>query len=434
MNSFPRLSPVRVLPLGDGYASTSVNTVIFRHHGLVTWGDYQFAAFYVSSTEMRVVRRSLRDETTQLGTITGSFHPADAHNCISLGLDSAGFIHIAYDHHAEPLKYRRSRNPLDVKEWTDPLPMTGRFEDRVTYPQFLMPPRSLGNTRPPMRLLFLYRHGGSGDGDICLKEYCPDSQTWVDMAERFVKGTDQKPWTANAYWNHPAFDSHGDLILSWIWCAADNASAMGDFAFYHNHGFARSPDGRRWFTSRGIELSLPMTPVNSEVILATTPGATLANMCSTAVDSRDRLHIAKYASETPGGVPQYQHIWFDGFAWRCRALTERKRPFDRPTWGPPMSRPEILLDPRDAVCVIYRCDDTGDRLVVQRLDAPDYAAPGTTFELWPDDVGHSEPIVDRLRWSRDGVLSILVQRTTQPAAVADRELPPEAVRIVDWRF
>ena len=427
------MPPVRVLPIGGGYASTSVNLSTFRHHALVTQAGCQFAAFYVSSAEIRIVRRRLSDDAIEVGTLSGSFNVADVHNAISLGVDSNGFVHIAYDHHCDALRYRRTRRPLDVTDWTDPLPMTGRLEDCVTYPMFLMGSGGARAARAGGRLLFLYRHGYAGNGDMCLKEYDPDAQAWTDLAERFVKGMDQHPWTSNAYWNHPAFDSRGNLLLSWVWRVVQKASANGDFIFNHNHGFARSPDGRGWFTSHGVALTLPMTQVNSEVIWPTPPGATIANMCSSAADSRDRLHIATYGAQAPDAGPQYQHIWFDGSTWRCGTLTRREGKFGLLTWDAPMSTPEILIDRDDIVYVIYRCDITGNRLVAQRLDPPDYQPAESVCRLWHEDMGDSEPVVDRVRWAREGVLSMLLQRTTQPQLMADRDAARvEPVRIADW--
>jgi hypothetical protein len=211
-----------------------------------------------------------------------------------------------------------------------------------------------------------------------------------------------------------------------------NASAKGEFIFNHNHGFARSPDGRRWFTSHDVELALPITPASGEVIRATTPGATLANMCSSAVDSHDRPHLAMYGTDVPGGVPQYQHLWFDGSTWRCHVLSQRETAFGLLTWDVPMSRPEILIDRDDVVYILYRSDTTGQRLVAQRLQPPDYQPPGQVSQLWPEDLGHSEPIVDHRRWAEEGVLSMLIQRTTQPKLHAKQDLPPQPVSIVDW--
>ncbi|MDP6355353.1 MAG: BNR-4 repeat-containing protein [Planctomycetota bacterium] len=434
MEKLESLKPSSVVELGDGYASTAVNTTIYRHHGLVTRGHYQFTSFYLSENEFVVLRRDLRNDEIEIGRHHGSFNPRDVHNSISLGVDPEGFLHLSYNHHGNPLSYRRSVDPLSVKEWSDPMPMTGRWEDKVTYPCFVMWPRDAEDKEGLGRLLFLYRHWGSGQGDICLKEYDHADQSWRDVAERFVKGMDQTPWTSNAYWNHPVFDSQGNLLLSWVWRVVQTASARGDFIFNHNHGFAKSPDGRRWYTSRDVELSLPMTQVNSEIIWATTPGNTIANMASSAVDSKDHLHVAIYGSESPGEAPQYQHIWFDGKKWRCDAISQRETSFGLLTWDVPMSRPEIIVDSDDNVFFIYRCDLTEQRLAAQRLEPPDYAPPGETFLLWDQEVKNAEPIVDRIRWARDGVLSLLVQRNTQPDLLAEEDKTPEPVRIIDWQF
>ena len=290
------LEPSRIIELGNAYASTTVNTTIFRHHGVVTHGDWQFTAYYTSDTAFKVVGRDLRNNEIQSATIEGQFKTADVHNCISLGVDSDGYVHISYDHHGVALNYRRSLAPHNVTAWSDTLPMTGINEGRVTYPYFLMQPATASS---PERLLFLYRHGGAGNGDGCLKVYDSSTQRWTDLCERFVKGMEQVPWTSNAYWNHPAFDRDGNLLLSWVWRVNQKASANADFIFNHNHGFAKSPDGVRWFTSHGVGLSLPMTQVNSEVIWPTPAGATIANQCSSAVDSNGYLHIAWHGALHP---------------------------------------------------------------------------------------------------------------------------------------
>ena len=427
MHAIDQLSPVRVVPLGKGYAGSTVNTTIFRQHGLVTQGEFQFGAYYASSSEIVVFRRHLANDSLQMASLAGTFRTADVHNCISMGIDARGFVHMAYDHHGHSLNYRRTRRPLDIADWGDPSPLTGELEDRVTYPYFIMRPDT-GD------MMLLYRHWGSGNGDACLKAYDPEKQTWSNLAMRFIKGMEQVPWTSNAYWNHPAFDSQGWLYLSWNWRVNQKASAKADFIFNHNHGFAKSPDGIHWFTNHGIELSLPMTQVNSEIIWPTPPGATIDNMCSSAVDSKDRLHIAVGGADKPGGVPQYQHIWFNGQKWQCDVLSERETSFGLLTWDVPMSRPEILIDRTDRIYFLYRSDITSQRLVAQRLDPPDYFPPGILLELWPDDLKHSEPIVDRVRWCRESVLSMLIQRATQPPLIAREDLPPESVQVVDWVF
>ena len=102
------------ISLGEAWASNTVNTVIFRQHGILTCGQYQFTAFYANKQTLRVVQRDLATDRVSSHDILGTFNIDDAHNSISLGCDRDGFLHVAYDHHGTPLRYRRSTRPLDV--------------------------------------------------------------------------------------------------------------------------------------------------------------------------------------------------------------------------------------------------------------------------------------------------------------------------------
>ena len=428
------LAPHRVLELDKGYAATAINTAIFRHHGVVSHGDFQFASYYASAEELVIVRRDLRDDSIQSHRLPGKYNVRDAHNVACLGVDANGFLHLSYDHQAYPLNYRRSRRPLDVSAWTEPLGMTGREEQAVTYPYFLQWPASGGDVEGRGDLGFMYRAGAAGNGDLCLKRYDAHREVWTDMPEPILRGRDQSPWTASAYWNHPAFDSRGRMVLTWIWNV--NRGGPPDRPFWWGHllGYAASPDGRRWFTSQGLELSLPMTPANNEVIWTCTPGCNLINQCSSAIDSRDRLHVVMYSGMRLDDAPQYRHLWFDGDGWRCDTITSRTVPFsllNAGKLGMPISRPQIVIDHHDNVYAIYQGDLTEGRMIAQRLEAPDYAPPGRCYVLWDEPLGDAEPIVDVVRWRRDGVLSMLIQ-PAGPRVVPVGSIAP--LRIVEWKL
>ncbi len=428
-----QLEPLAKVQLGPGWASTSVNTVIFRHHGIVTRDSYQFAAYYDDHSNMAFVRRDLQSNKVEAHAIEGKYNTRDAHNSISLGIDADGYIHASYDHHGHPLRYRRSKRPLQIGEWTEAIPMTGEYEDKVTYPYFVMCPRKSDGFPGLGDLLFMYRLGSSGNGDICIKKYEPQNQSWEDHAPRFIKGMEQKPWTANAYWNHPAFDSKGNMHLSWVWRV--NKGGPPELVNNHHVGYTWTPDyGQTCMTSRGLPLSTPLTPVNCESIWSIPPGSNLINQCSSAMDSHDRLHIVFYADDLDG-IPQYQHLWFNGHVWQCDVITSRTTDFElsgKGTLRIPISRPEIVIDHADRVYVIYRGDLTGDCMVSQRLDPPHYAPPGKTVVLWNENLDHSEPVIDRIRWERDGILSMLIQKNHQPNHDRSEDVSPETVWIADW--
>lgn len=440
--SMTAVTPQTVLELGEGWANNTVNTVIFRHHGIVTRGDYQFTAYYNAQSQMVFVKRDLRDNRIESYIMPGTYNTRDAHNAISLGIDPEGFVHVSYDHHGSPLHYRRSHTPLRIDDWSEPLSMTGELEHQVTYPYFIQVPSDRDDPEGKSELWFLYRHGGSGNGDICLKVYNHHEKQWADRALRFVKGMEQKPWTSNAYWNHPVFDSTGRFLLTWVWRV--NRGGPPELVSNHNIGFAQSHDrGASWQTAKGLPLSLPMTQVNSETIWAISPGSNLINQCSSAIDSLDRLHVVYYADDYDG-VPQYQHLWFNGRYWQNDLVSRRTGDFELRGGGTlrlPISRPEIVIDRRDNLYIIARGDMTGDRLAAIQLSkapegadrravyAPDQAVWHT---LWDRDHDHAEPVIDRIRWQRDGVLSMLIQKNHQPNHDRPEDVPAEPVYIVDW--
>jgi hypothetical protein len=415
--------------LGKAWATNTANTVVFRHHGVMTIGRFQFCAFYAGPSRLLVVQRDLSSGAISKGELKGSYNLADAHNSISLGCDREGFLHLAYDHHATGLRYRRSIAPLSPHEWTDELAMTGHHEEQVTYPTFVMQP----DNRP---MLLLYRDGVWNSGKARLKEYSEASRSWADRELPVLSGADQKPWTSNAYWNHPAMGRDGSIHLSFVW----RTHSLGAEKRVNNIniGYARSNDqGRSWLSSRKRKFQLPITPVNAETVFPVSPGSNLINQCGMALDGHGHPHIVFY-SDDHDGIPQYQHLWFDGRQWRHNFISERTEPFVLAGGGTlqiPISRPDIVIDDENRVYVIYRADITEDRMVAQRLLPPHYRPdPSDLRLLWDKPLGHAEPVIDRLRWRRDGVLSMLIQKNHQPPHDGPAKPAYEPIYLVDWDF
>ena len=148
-----------LIKVGKGYSSTSVNTTVFRNNSLVTRGDTQFTAFYDAGQYLVLGKRKLGQEEWELKRSSYQGNCEDAHNIISLMVDGDGFLHVAFDHHGNKLRYCRSAAPLSL-ELGEQIPMTGTDEDDVTYPEFYL----LANGD----LLFVYRSGSSGRGNLVI--------------------------------------------------------------------------------------------------------------------------------------------------------------------------------------------------------------------------------------------------------------------------
>ena len=426
-----KVQQLAAFDLGQAWSSNTVNTVIFRHHGILTWGGYQYTAFYVDEATLRVVRRTLANNHIATHDLAGQYNLRDAHNSISLGIDSAGHLHISYDHHATKLRYRRSSHPNAIADWTDEIAMTGVNEDRVTYPTFILP-------RAGYPLTMLYRDGVHNKGSARIKTYDEQTRNWTDRPTPILSGADQKPWTSNAYWNHPAIGSDGSLHLSFVW----RTDSIGEQQLVNNVniGYAWSPDnGLSWFTSRGQPCKLPMTQVNAETVWPVSPGSNLINQTSMALDSHNRPHIVFYANDSQG-VPQYQHIWFDGEAWHQQYFSARTQPFTLQGGGTlqiPISRPEILIDSQDCVYAVYRGDLSGNRMVVSKLlgiQASREAAHAQDNPtcLWPETVDYAEPVIDRTRWCESQMLTMLLQRNQQPNGDLAHQESAAPVWLVDF--
>jgi hypothetical protein len=420
---------VAEIALGEAWAGNTVNTVIFRSHGIFTAGDYQYTAFYVDAETLRIVKRHLKTNDLETSDVIGQYNLKDAHNSISLGIDRQGHLHISYDHHGSQLNYRRSEQPYDIQTWSDELPMTGSNEQKVTYPTFILPV----NNSP---LLILYRDGNWKQGTAYLKYFDEALESWFDYPQPILSGADNQPLTSNAYWNHPVRDSQGNLHLSFSW----RIDYSNDEQLINNLNidYAKSyDDGFNWFSTQDQPLRLPMTQINSETIWPIPPGSNHINQTSMAVDSKGYPHIVFYMNDAQK-IPQYHHLWFDGKSWHCKVVSDRIHAFNLSGGGTleiPMSRPEIVIDKSDNVYVIYRADNTDDKLAATLLPSPDYDfVPRKRQVLVDQFVDHAEPIVDKTRWQQEEVLSLLVQANQQPNGDVSHNSLNRIVSIIDIEF
>jgi hypothetical protein len=395
--------------LGEAWAGNTVNTVIFRHHGIFTHQGHQFTSFYVDDHTLRFVCRRLSDNHITQYDLAGEYNLKDAHNSISMGVDRDGYLHVCFDHHASQLRYRRSLQPMSIESWSEDQSMTGKHEELATYPTFILP-------RANYPLTLLYRDGTHNKGCARLKYYNEHTQSWIDKPTPILSGADQKPWSSNAYWNHPAIGSDGSLHLSFVW----RTGVLGEDNLVNNIniGYAWSPDnGHHWYTLQGQPYQAPITPTTAETIWPLPPGSNLINQCSMALDSYNRPHIVFYANDVDG-IPQYQHLRHDGRKWCHQILSGRTQSFKLAGGGTlqiPISRPEILLDRHGRAIVIYRGDLADGRMTATRLNPPEYdVAHSDQHVLDASPLGYAEPMVDREGWKLHQKLTILLQQNQQP--------------------
>lgn len=414
----PEGGGVRIVDVADGWARNSVNAVVFRKNALVSHGDQQYIAFYDPDARVVLGRRTLGSDAWALRTTPYTGNALDAHNSISLMVDGAGYLHLAWDQHNNALRYARSVGP-GALELSDKMPMTGRDEASVSYPEFYR--------QPDGGLLFFYRDGGSGRGNLVINRYDPAKQTWTRLHSNLISGEGRR----NAYWQ--AFVDHqGTLHVSWVWRESP------DVASNHDMAYARSRDGgRSWETSQGRPYTLPITAASAEVAVRIPQNSELINQTSMSADRDGNPYIASYWRRAGSAVPQYQVVYRSGSAWKELALNLRRTPFSLSGVGTkaiPVSRPQIMVSlagSKPAALLVFRDAERGSKVSVASIS--DFSAGRWTVrDLTTDAVGAWEPSFDSELWRARGELNLFLQAVPQVDAEGIANVAASKVRVLQW--
>lgn len=409
---------IRIIPVGDGWAKNSVNAVIFRHNSLVTYKDSQYIAYYNEAREVVLAKRKTGASKWRFHITQYKGNSTDAHNTISIMVDGAGYLHLAWDHHGNPLNYCRSVSSGSL-QLTDKMPMTAIKEQRVTYPEFYR--------MPDGDLLFLYRDGSSGNGNLMLDHYDVKKRKWEQLQDGWINGEGQR----NAYWQM-AIDHKGTIHLSWVW------RETGDVATNHDICYAKSTDGgRTWLKSTGERYRLPITAETAEYACRIPQGSDLINQTSMAADSKGHPYIVTYWRSSENGIPQYQIVYNEGAGWKTRQVSERTTPFTLAGGGTkriPISRPQIVIRKvggKERGIVIFRDIERGDKVSAAICnDLPE--GKWRIKDLNDRSVGQWEPSYDTELWKHQGILNIFVQKVRQGDGEKMEDIPPQPVEVLEW--
>lgn len=390
------LCDTRLVKAGDGYSRTSVNTAVFRGSSVISHGKQQYISFYDEDGYVVLGKRKTGDKKWTLHKTQYKGNIADAHNVISIGVDGDGYIHASFDHHGNPLHYARSVAPGSL-ELGELMPMTGGDDEKdVTYPEFY--------TMPGGDLIFAYRSGRSGQGNLVLNRYSVKDKKWNRVHDILIDGEGQR----NAYWQMYV-DPSGIMHLSWVWRETWMVETNHDLCY------ARSKDGgKTWERSDGTKYALPITMESAEVAWAIPQKSELINQTSMTADSKGHPYIATYWRDADSTVPQYRLVWHDGNEWKMNTVGERKQPFSLAGGGTkmiPISRPRIACDGKKAY-YIFRDAERGSKVSVAYT--PEIGKSGWTVSDVTDfAVDAWEPSFDTNLWNNRRKLHVYVQTAHQ---------------------
>lgn len=393
----------RLVEIGEGYAATSVNTAVFRGSSLATHGDTQYAAFYDPEGNVTLAKRRLGDDRWTVSKTQYKGNVKDAHNVISIGVDGDGYLHVSFDHHGHPLHYAKSTAPGSLELGAQE-PMTGVDEQDVTYPEFY--------TMPDGDLIFAYRSGASGRGNLVINRYSTAEKKWSRVHDVLIDGEDKR----NAYWQMHVDDT-GTMHLSWVWRETWLVETNHDLCY------AKSTDGgRTWWRSDGTPYELPITMATAEVAWRIPQKSELINQTGMTADINGNPFIATYWRDADSTVPQYRLVWHDGEKWNMSTVGNRTTPFSLAGGGTkmiPIARPRIACDGKKAY-YIFRDQERGSRVSVAYT--PHIGKkPWRIQDVTDFSVDAWEPSLDVNLWNAKKKLDLFVQCSHQGDGEKTRE-------------
>ncbi|MCR4029703.1 MULTISPECIES: BNR repeat-containing protein [Flavobacterium] len=395
--------------VGLGWSNNSVNTVIFRNSALTSFKGDQYTAYYDPEGRMVLAKRKLNSKKWDKLITPYSGNVKDAHNDISIVIDGEGYLHVSWDHHDTRLRYARSKKPFSL-ELGEEKPMTGIDEDKVTYPEF----HNLSNGN----LLFCYRSGASGRGNLVIKSYDLKKQEWTSLQNNLLDGENQR----SAYWQM-CIGKKG-IYISWVW------RESWDVSTNHDVCYAFSADGgKTWQKSTGEKYILPITKATAEHAWEVPQNSSLINQTAMTVDEKDNPYIATYWNNN--SKPQYKVVYLSDGKWNLMDTDFRKTSFNLGGGGTkriPISRPEILVN-KSMLYLLFRDEERNNKITL--------ASANLKTKKWQLDdvsrltVGQWEPNFDKELWKEKQELHIFSQNVNQADGEGLVNANPEPVQILE---
>jgi hypothetical protein len=275
---------------------------------LLTTPERQYAAYYDSQRRMTVAARAL-DATEWVYQVLPSTVEWDSHNYVTMAIDSAGHLHVSGNLHGDPLVYFRTTQAGNIATLAA-AEMTGELENRMTYPRFF--------TDHEDRLIFTYRHGGSGNGINLYNRYDPGSRSWSRLLETpLFDGEGRR----NAYPSGPSRGPDGWFHVHWVW------RDTPDCATNQHLSYARSRDLVRWESAFGTAVDLPIRFGRHDLVVDPIPsgGGIINGGHRLAFDAADRPVLVYHKADSDGNMQLHAARPADG-RWENKVLTRWKHP------------------------------------------------------------------------------------------------------------
>jgi len=273
---------------------------------IVTTDKFQYVCYYDTARNMVVAQRPLKSKEWKR-TILPTKVGWDSHNYIDMVLDKNGFVHVSGNMHGVPLIYFRSEKPENI-DLFEKLPMTGKNEERATYPVFFKDQKG--------ELYFQYRNGGSGDGITYWNKYNAENRSWSALFDTpFFDGEKE----SNAYMSNPQLGPDGYFYIIWMWRLSPIANTN------HNLSCIRSKDLLSWENMKGDKIPLPVKwSDNKAVVDPVAPWNGLINMSFHISWDKEKIPYISYHKFDKNGISQvFVSRWEKGL-WQTYQISSWK--------------------------------------------------------------------------------------------------------------
>ena len=131
----------KIVPISDGWAGNSINMVIFRRNSIISHNNHQYVAFYDDSATVILAKRHIDSAKWEIHKTQYKGNIKDAHNSISIMIDGDGYLHMAWDHHGNPLNYCKSTIPEGL-ELANKISMTTDYNNHPFIASYWTPHNS----------------------------------------------------------------------------------------------------------------------------------------------------------------------------------------------------------------------------------------------------------------------------------------------------
>lgn len=435
-NSQPQWRELRKVPVAPD--AWRWNRSSWDQEKIATFGDFQYTVFWNADGVFVLARRDLRDNTVQtLALPNFTLSSDDAHRNTCLGISPEdGRLHLAWDHHNNPLHYARSQGGFltdppkqltaDDIEPERPIAKERSLASRVTYPRFLNDAE--GN------LFLFYRQGGSGNGDNYLHRYNAGSGTWAAVGMVFSSRGTFPAWndsrSRNAYFHDLLFDSNNRLHATWVY-----REVSGTWASNHDLHYAYSDDaGQTWHNNAGrkiadVDAGDPIELADPGIVVRDVPVFSwIMNAGCMALDSRNRPHVITFKLPAPRKPDEvrhnpppaiaknlrFVHYWrADDGTWRGgEAIEAAAGKYD-------VSRGDIVFNEDDTLYFFYADRSQGGFRCLEAQATDEWQRWRSYPLTGPEVTGRDASKHDRRRWAKQSVLSFTARLGKKGFGIVD---------------